>query len=74
MSYISGWFEGECGAVMVEFANVKDVEDLAGVLYTTYGSDCVGVDMELEGEFMDGSDIGDVMGDLWPELSFLSQL
>jgi hypothetical protein len=72
MKVVSGWFEGECGAVLVELANVKDVEDLAGVLYSNYGSDCVGVDMELEGEFADGTDIGNCIEDVWAELDHLS--
>lgn len=73
MSYISGWYEGEYGPVMVELVNVKDVEDLAGVLYANYGSDCVGVDMELEGEFTDGSDLEDSIESLWSELEYLYQ-
>lgn len=73
MGYVSGWFEGECGAVMVELANVKDVEDLAGALYANYGSDCSGVDMELEGEFTDGTDISEHMEALWDELGFLTE-
>lgn len=73
MSYISGWYEGEYGPVMVELANVKDVEDLAGALYANYGSDCVGVDMELEGEFTDGADLEDSIESLWSELEYLYQ-
>lgn len=69
---ISGWYEGEYGANQVCISDAATVEDLADVLYTRYGEDCVGVDMELDGEFADGSDIADHMDSLWDELDFLS--
>ena len=68
---ISGWYEGEYGAELIHLDNVKDVEDLADSLFRKYGEDCIGVDMELDGEFADGSSVEDQMEALWDELEFL---
>jgi len=68
---ISGWYEGEYGVNLIHLDNVKDVEDLADSLFRKYGEDCIGVDMELDGEFADGSSVEDQMEALWDELEFL---
>lgn len=69
---IAGWYEGEYGANQIAIANASNVEDLADMLYNRYGSDCVGVDMELSGEYTDGTDVEDTMEALWDELEFLT--
>ena len=68
---IGGWYEGEYGANLIHLENVRDVEDLADSLFRKYGGDCIGVDMELGGEFEDGSDVEDQMEALLDELEFL---
>ena len=69
---ISGWYEGHYGATRIAIAGATDVESLANVLYNSYGEDCVGVDMELEGEYVDGTDVNTTMKMLFDELDFLS--
>ena len=68
---ISGWFEGECGATMVEYENIPDFEALAFRLYLDFGADCAGVDMELEGEYTDGTDVSTTMTEMLEDLEFL---
>ena len=73
MSYISGWFEGECGAVLFEYEDITDYEALAFRLYLDFGDDCAGVDMEVEGEYLDGTDVSTSMTLLMDALDFLCQ-
>jgi len=71
MSYISGWFEGECGAVLFEYEGITNFEALAFRLYLDFGDDCWGVDMEIEGEYLDGTDVETTMTELRSDLEFL---
>ena len=57
---ISGWYESEEGVVHVEMGEALDYNDLANKLLDAYGYDMIGVDMELEGEYTDGSAVNDV--------------
>ena len=69
---ISGWYEGEHGAEQIAISGASTVEDLADALYRRYGDDCIGVDMELSGEYTDGTDVETTMPQLWDELEFLT--
>ena len=71
MSYISGWFESEEGAVLFEYEDITDFEALAFRLYLDFGGDCAGVDMEVEGEYLDGTDVSTSMTELFEDLEFL---
>lgn len=71
MSYISGWFESEEGAVLFEYEDITDYEALAFRLYLDFGVDCWGVDMEVEGEYTDGTDVSTSMTELLDDLDFL---
>ena len=73
MSYISGWFESEEGAVLFEYEDITDYEALAFRLYLDFGDDCAGVDMEVEGEYTDGTDVSTSMTELFEDLEFLCQ-
>ena len=73
MSYISGWFESEEGAVLFEYEDITDFEALAFRLYLDFGDDCAGVDMEVEGEYLDGTDVSTSMTLLMDDLDFLCQ-
>ncbi len=73
MGIVSGWYEGEEGAVDILIDDdVTTLEDVAQALLLKYGVDCVGVDMELEGTLDDGKEISDQMGLLFEELDFLT--
>ena len=69
---ISGWSESEYGAREVIIDSAKDVECLTQSIYLLYGDDCIGVDMELEGEYDDGSDVSETMMAILEDLDFLS--
>lgn len=69
---ISGWYESEYGAREVIIDSAKDVECLTQSIYLLYGDDCIGVDMELEGEYADGSDVSETMMAILEDLDFLS--
>ena len=71
MSYISGWFEAETGAVQFEYEGMQNHEDLAAHLYLQFGDDCWGVDMEVEGDYLDGTDVSTTMSELLDDLDFL---
>lgn len=73
MAEIAGWYEGEEGPVDVIIDSAEDAGCLAASLYLLYGSDCVGVDVELEGEYTDGSDVSETMIEVLDELDFLTQ-
>jgi len=73
MSYISGWFESEEGAVLFEYEDITDYEALAFRLYLDFGDDCAGVDIEVEGEYLDGTDVSTSMTLLMDALDFLCQ-
>ena len=73
MSYISGWFESEEGAVLFEYEDIPNYESLAFRLYLDFGDDCAGVDMEVEGEYLDGTDVSTTMTELLEDLDFLCQ-
>jgi len=68
---ISGWYESEYGANIIGVLEASDASDLAQVLYLKYGEDINGVDMELDGEYSDGSDVNDTFGELLDEIEFL---
>jgi hypothetical protein len=57
---ISGWYEAEDGVGFVEIGEAFDVKDLANKLLDVYGGDILGVDMELDGEYTDGSAVNDM--------------
>jgi hypothetical protein len=57
---ISGWYEAEDGVGFVEIGEAFDVKDLANKLLDKYGGDILGVDMELDGEYTDGSAVNDM--------------
>jgi hypothetical protein len=57
---ISGWYEAEDGVGFVEIGEAFDVKDLANKLLDKYGGDILGVDMELDGEYADGSAVNDM--------------
>ena len=71
MSYISGWFEAETGAVQFEYEDIHNHEDLAARLYLQFGDDCGGVDMEVDGEYIDGTSVETTMSKLLDDLDFL---
>jgi hypothetical protein len=56
---ISGWYEAEDGVGFVEIGEALDVNDLANKLLDKYGDDIIGVDMELEGRYCNGSFVYD---------------
>jgi hypothetical protein len=71
---ISGWYESEYGAedIIIE-EPMATVGDLAQALYIQYGEDLNGVDIELEGEYTNGTSVSDntSMVALLDELQFL---
>jgi len=70
-TYIGGWFESEEGAVMFDYEDVEDYETLAQLLYQDFGDDCAGVDLEIDGEYTDGTDVNTQMVALLDDLDFL---
>lgn len=75
MAGVSGWYEGEYGAIQFHYDNVIGVNGLANLLLTEFGQDCMGVDIEVSGEYLDGSYAEDslkALGDIldppeWPD-------
>jgi hypothetical protein len=57
---ISGWYEADEGVEFIEMYEAFDVNDLANKLLDAYGGDIIGVDMELDGEYTDGSAVNDM--------------
>jgi len=72
MSEISGWFETDEGIEFVEVGPVSGPEGLAWILYSKYGCECVGVDMEFEGDYTDGTPVADTMSELLDDLLFIA--
>tara|TARA_R110000744_G_scaffold1085_1_gene3942 strand:- start:130 stop:357 length:228 start_codon:yes stop_codon:yes gene_type:complete len=68
---ISGWFESEEGAVIFDYEDVEDYEALAQLLYLDFGDDAWMVDMEIEGEYLDGTEVNTQMVELEDNLDFL---
>ena len=68
---ISGWFESDQGAVLFEYEDVEDYETLAQLLYLEFGDDCAGVDLEVDGVYLDGTDVSTQMVSLLDDLDFL---
>lgn len=72
---VSGWYEGEYGAIQFHYDNVIDVNNLASLMSKEFGEDCMGVDMEISGEYLDGLDAEDSLSRLsdildppeWPD-------
>ena len=56
---ISGWFESEYGVFFVEIDSARGLQDLVGQLLEDYGDEIVGVDLELDGYYGDGSELDD---------------
>jgi hypothetical protein len=54
---ISGWYEDEVGPVFLEFEDVKDAEELAMMMYEASDGECLGVDLEMDGEYSDGTEV-----------------
>tara|TARA_R110000751_G_scaffold108278_2_gene204854 strand:+ start:1836 stop:2084 length:249 start_codon:yes stop_codon:yes gene_type:complete len=69
---ISGWYEGEYDAVHIAVVDAIDAEGLALSLFEQHGDDCVGVDMELDGEYLDGTCISTSMTEVFAELDYIS--
>lgn len=69
---ISGWYEGEYDAIHVAVVDALDAEGLALSLYEDHGDECVGVDMELDGEYLDGTDVNTTMTNVLAELDYIS--
>jgi|TARA_B110000908_G_scaffold129226_1_gene151834 hypothetical protein len=69
---VSGWYESDNGAdeILIE-TPMDNPLDLAEALYYLHGDDLVGVDMELEGEYTDGTDVSTTMTVLYDELQFI---
>ena len=70
-TYIGGWFESEEGAVMFDYEDVEDYEALAQLLYLDFGDDIDGVDLEVDGEYLDGTDVSLQMVELLTDIEFL---
>ena len=70
---VSGWYESEYGAEIVDISEARDASDLAQALYLKYGEGINGVDMELDGEYADGSDVSDTFDELLDEINFLCE-
>ncbi len=68
---ISGWFETEEGVRLFQYENVEDYETLAQNLYMDFTDDCYGVDIEIEGEYLDGTDVNTQIVALLDDLDFL---
>tara|TARA_R110000737_G_scaffold64585_1_gene92350 strand:+ start:676 stop:903 length:228 start_codon:yes stop_codon:yes gene_type:complete len=68
---ISGWFESEEGAVIFDYEDVEDYEALAQLLYLDFGDDAWMVDMEIEGEYLDGTEVNTQMVELEDNLDYL---
>ena len=68
---ISGWYESCSGAVMFDYENVEDFEELAQLLYLNFGDDCSGVCLEVEGQYCDGTEVNTQLEALLDDLDFL---
>jgi len=74
---ISGWYEGNTGPVHFHYENVIGVKGLANLLLTEFSQDCMGVDIEISGNYLNGSsaeeslrelvDILNVKEEEWPD-------
>ena len=72
---VSGWYEGEPGAILFHYDGVRDVNTLAALMLKEFGKDCIGVDIEISGEYSDGASAEDSLKQLfdildppeWPE-------
>ena len=70
-AYISGWFESDQGAVLFDYEDVEDYETLAQLLYLRFGDECAGVDIKVDGVYLDGTDVSTQMVELLDDLDFL---
>jgi hypothetical protein len=70
-AYISGWIETEQGAVLFDYEDVEDYGTLAQTLYLKFGEKCAGVDIEVDGVYLDGTDASTQMVELLDDLDFL---
>jgi hypothetical protein len=68
---ISGWFESDEGIVLFDYEDVENYADLAQLLYLDFGDDCAGVELEVDGEYPNGTDASTQMVELLDELDFL---
>jgi len=57
---ISGCFESDEGVDFIEIGEAFGVKDLAKKLLDKYGTDIIGVDMELDGEYANGYAVNDM--------------
>ena len=57
---ISGWFETDYGVDFVEVATARNLVDLVSILIEDYGQDIIGVDLELQGNYWDGTPINNL--------------
>jgi len=65
---VSGWYEGEYNIISFHYDDVRDPIHLAELLLNQFGKDCVGVDLEVSGEYLDGSDAEDNLESLFAVL------
>jgi len=65
---VSGWYEGEYNIINFHYDDVRDPIHLAELLLNQFGKDCVGVDLEVSGEYLDGSDAEDNLENLFAVL------
>jgi hypothetical protein len=70
-AYISGWFETDQGAVLFDYEDVENYETLAQLLYLRFGEECAGVDIEVDGVYLNGTDVSTQTIALLDELDFL---
>jgi len=72
MSVVSGWYETEGGVDVFDFeGDFETHEDVAAYMYINFAPECIGVDMEIEGELSNGHSI-DVMS-VTAQLEWLSE-
>jgi len=65
---VSGWYEGEYNIINFHYDDVRGPIHLAELLLNQFGKDCVGVDLEVSGEYLDGSDAEDNLENLFAVL------
>ena len=57
---ISGWYESDYGAELFCHYDLDNVQQLAKALYKESEGDCLGVDLEAEGEYSNGEEVNEI--------------
>lgn len=57
MNIICGWFEAEYGVNIFDYEDITNAHELAEALINDYGSEWVGVYMEIDGDYTDGNPV-----------------